>query len=176
MNSYEIANSSLKQNVLIITRLRGCDNIESTQKKIITVSNPIDAKSGMNKSRLTQFKNNKSEPNLLNKKIKDNIKYTMFTSKDSSNVMLVSKKPIKGSTINEALKVCDNLYDFHNSILNETSLLEYDKIYNESHSIERIYNEVIKDNIAQLFNKKSSCIFFFWTKFRWEILFVIRRK
>ena len=161
MNSYEIANSSLKQNVLIITRLRGCDNIESTQKKIITVSNPNDAKSGMNKSRLTQFKNNKSEPNLLNKKIKDNIKYTMFTSKDSSNVMLVSKKPIKGSTINEALKVCDNLYDFHNSILNETSLLEYDKIYNESHSIERIYNEVIKDNIAQLFNKKSSCIFFF---------------
>ena len=161
MNSYDLSNSSLKQNVLIITRLRGCDNLDSTQKNIITVSNPNDAKSRMNKSKLTQFKNNKSEPNLLNKKIKDNIKYTMFTSKDSSNVMLVSKKPIKGSTINEALKVCDNLYDFHNSILNETSLLEYDKIYNESHSIERIYNEVIKDNIAQLFHKKSSCVFFF---------------
>ena len=161
MNLYDLSNSCLKQNVLIITRLRGCDNLDSTQKNIITVSNPNDAKSSMNKSKLTQFKNNKSEPNLLNKKIKDNIKYTMFTSKDSSNVMLVSKKPIKGSTINEALKVCDNLYDFHNSILNETSLLEYDKIYNESHSIERIYNEIIKDNIAQLFHKKSSCVFFF---------------
>ena len=160
MNSNDITNSSLKQNVLIITRLRGCNNLESIKKNIITVSNPNDVKTRINKFRLTQFKTNKSEPN-LNKKIKDNIKYTMFTSKDSSNVMLVSKKPIKGSTINEALKVCDNLYDFHNSILNETSLLEYDKIYNESHSIERIYNEVIKDNIAQLFHKKSSCILFF---------------
>ena len=161
MNSYEIADSSLKQNVLIITRLRGCDNPESTQKSLIASSNPNDVKSNINKTKLTQFKNNKSEPNLLNKKIKDNIKYTMFTSNDSSNVMLVSKKPIKGSTINEALKVCDNLYDFHNSILNETSLLEYDKIYNESHSLDRIYNETIKDNIAQLFHKKNSCIFFF---------------
>ena len=85
----------------------------------------------------------------------------MFTSGDSSNIMLVSNKPIKGSTINDALKVCDNLYDFHNSILNETSLLEYDKIYNETHSIDRIYNETIKDNVAQLFHKKNSCVFFF---------------
>ena len=85
----------------------------------------------------------------------------MFSSGDSSNIMLVSPKPIKGSTINEALKVCDNLYEFHNSILNETSLLEYDKIYNETNSLEQIFNEVINDNITQLFHKKNTCVFCF---------------
>ncbi len=75
--------------------------------------------------------------------------------------MLVSQKPIKGVTITEALKVCDNLYEFHNSILNETSILEYDKIYNETNSLEQIYNEIINDNITQLFHKKNSCVFCF---------------
>ena len=161
MNSLELPTSSLMQNVMIITRMRGIDKSSQKSKNLKTSTNLNDSKSSINKSKTTQLKNNKSAPKILNNKIKDNIKYTMFTSGDSSNIMLVSKKPIKGSTINDALKVCDNLYDFHNSILNETSLLEYDKIYNETHSIDKIYNEVIKDNITQLFHKKNSCILFF---------------
>jgi hypothetical protein len=161
MNSIEISPSSLMQNVTIITRMRGPDKSNQNAKNIKTSINLNDSKSGINRSKTTQLKNNKSAPKLISNKIKDNIKYTMFTSADSSNIMLVSKKPIKGSTINDALKVCNNLYDFHNSILNETSLLEYDKIYNETHSIDKIYNETIKDNIAQLFHKKNSCVFFF---------------
>ena len=161
MNSLELPTSSLMQNVMIITRMRGIDKSSQKSKNLKTSTNLNDSKSSINKSKTTQLKNNKSAPKILNNKIKDNIKYTMFTSGDSSNIMLVSKKPIKGSTINDALKVCDNLYDFHNSILNETSLLEYDKIYNEAHSIDKIYNEVIKDNITQLFHKKNSCILFF---------------
>ena len=161
MNSLELPTSSLMQNVMIITRMRGIDKSSQKSKNLKTSTNLNDSKSSINKSKTTQLKNNKSSPKILNNKIKDNIKYTMFTSGDSSNIMLVSKKPIKGSTINDALKVCDNLYDFHNSILNETSLLEYDKIYNETHSIDKIYNEVIKDNITQLFHKKNSCILFF---------------
>ena len=162
MNSIELPPTSLlSQNVTVITRMRGYDKMKSLQKSLSITSNLIDSKTNINKSKASQFKNIKSEPNIMNRKIKDNIKYTMFTSNDSSNIMLVSKKPIKGSTINEALKVCNNLYEFHNSILNETTLLEYDKIYNETHSIEKIYNEVIKDNIAQLFNKKNTCVLFF---------------
>ena len=149
------------QNVMVITRMRGIDKSLQINKNLKASTNLNDSKSSINKSKTTQLKNNKSPPKILNNKIKDNIKYTMFTSGDSSNIMLVSKKPIKGSTINDALKVCDNLYDFHNSILNETSLLEYDKIYNETQSIDKIYNEVIKDNITQLFHKKNSCILFF---------------
>ena len=162
MNTIELPTTSLlSKNISVITRMRGNDKMKSLQKSLSITSNLNDSKSNINKSKTSQFKNIKSEPNVTNKKIKDNVKYTMFTSNDSSNIMLVSKKPIKGSTINEALKVCNNLYEFHNSILNETTLLEYDKIYNETHSIEKIYNEVIKDNIVQLFNKKNSCVLFF---------------
>jgi len=162
MNTIELPTTSLlSKNITVITRMRGNDKMKSLQKSLSITSNLNDSKSNINKSKTSQFKNIKSEPNVINKKIKDNVKYTMFTSNDSSNIMLVSKKPIKGSTINEALKVCNNLYEFHNSILNETTLLEYDKIYNETHSIEKIYNEVIKDNIVQLFNKKNSCVLFF---------------
>jgi len=162
MNTIELPTTSLlSKNITVITRMRGNDKMKSLQKSLSITSNLNDSKSNINKSKTSQFKNIKSEPNVTNKKIKDNVKYTMFTSNDSSNIMLVSKKPIKGSTINEALKVCNNLYEFHNSILNETTLLEYDKIYNETHSIEKIYNEVIKDNIVQLFNKKNSCVLFF---------------
>ena len=160
MNSLELS-SPLMKTVTIITRMRGMDKSIQNSKSIKAATNLDDSKSSINKSKTYKLKSNKSAPKLINNKIKDNIKYTMFTSGDSSNIMLVSKKPIKGSTINEALKVCDNLYDFHNSILNETSLLEYDKIYNEIHSIDKIYNEIIKDNIAQLFHKKNSSVFFF---------------
>ena len=161
MNSLEFSPSSLIQNVTFVTRMRGLGKSSPNTKISKPSTNLNNSISSLNKSKTTQFKTNESAPKLINNRIKDNIKYTMFTSSDSSNIMLISKKPIKGSTINEALKVCDNLYDFHNSILNETSLLEYDKTYNETHSIDKIYNETVKDNIAQLFHKKNSCMLFF---------------
>ena len=161
MNSIEFSPSSLVQNITFVTRMRGLGKSSPNIKINKNSTNLNNSISNIDKSKTKQFKTNKSAQKLVNNKIKDNIKYTMFTSSDSSNIMLVSKKPIKGSTINEALKVCDNLYDFHNSILNETSLLEYDKTYNETHSIDKIYNETIKDNIAQLFHKKNSCMLFF---------------
>ena len=37
-------------------------------------------------------------------------------------------------------------------------LFEFDKIYNESNSIDTIYKDLIKDNISNLFQKKNSCI------------------
>ena len=149
---------SALEKIRFITRLRGIDK-PSKFSKLITISNDIN----INIPQLIENLSKTSETNRQKSasKLKDDIKYTMFTSGESSNIMLVSQRPIKGSTINEALKVCDNLYEFHNSILNETSLLEYDRIYNEIHSLEQIYNEIINDNISQLFHKKNSCIFCF---------------
>ena len=149
---------SALEKIRFITRLRGIDK-PSKFSKLITISNDIN----INIPQLIENLSKTSETNRQKSasKLKDDIKYTMFTSGESSNIMLVSQRPIKGSTINEALKVCDNLYEFHNSILNETFLLEYDKIYNEIHSLEQIYNEIINDNISQLFHKKNSCIFCF---------------
>ena len=149
---------SALEKIRFITRLRGIDK-PSKFSKLITISNDIN----INIPQLIENLSKTSETNRQKSasKLKDDIKYTMFTSGESSNIMLVSQRPIKSSTINEALKVCDNLYEFHNSILNETSLLEYDRIYNEIHSLEQIYNEIINDNISQLFHKKNSCIFCF---------------
>ena len=149
---------SALEKIRFITRLRGIDK-PSKFSKLITISNDIN----INIPQLIENLSKTSETNRQKSasKLKDDIKYTMFTSGESSNIMLVSQRPIKGSTINEALKVCDNLYEFHNSILNETSLLEYDRIYNEIHSLEQIYNEIINDNISQLFHKKNSCVFCF---------------
>ena len=149
--------SSSSENITILTRMRGNDQKSKYSKLKLPENLSINISQLLeNLTKMPQTKNQKSAI-----KLKDDIRYTMFTTGDSSNIMLVSQKPIKGSTINEALKVCDNPYEFHNSILNESSLLEYDKIYNETHSLERIYNDNIKDKIAQLFHEKNSCILCF---------------
>ena len=147
--------SSASEKIRIITRLRGTD-------KLLKNTKLLNLQDKITQELIDDLtKRSESKPQKSAFKLKDDIKYTMFSSGDSSNIMLVSQKPIKGSTINEALKVCDNLYEFHNSILNETSLLEYDKIYNEANSLEQIFNEVINDNITQLFHKKNTCVFCF---------------
>ena len=150
--------SSVSEKIRIIARLRGPDKL-SKYSKLLKISDKIN----INIPEIVEnlYKTPQNNQQKCAPKLKDDIKYTMFSSGDSSNIMLVSPKPIKGSTLNEALKVCDNLYEVHNSILNETSLLEYDKIYNETNTLEQIYNEVINDNITQLFHKKNSCVFCF---------------
>ena len=149
-----------KDNIKIITRLRGTDKY-SKYSKLLKLSDNLNMNISDILEHLSKTPSMHHEKSGANSKLKDDIKYTMFTSGESSKIMLVSQKPIKGATINEALKVCDNLYEFHNSILNETSILEYDKIYNETHSLEQIYNELINDNITQLFHKKNSCVICF---------------
>ena len=152
------------ENVKIITRLRGNDKY-SKYSKLLKLSDNININISDIIEKLSKTQETNQQKSASKSFLKDDIKYTMFTSGDSSNIMLVSKKPIKGSTINDALKVCDNLYEFHNSILNETSILEYDKIYNETHTLDQIYNEIINDNITRLFHKKNSCIICFGPSF-----------
>ena len=149
-----------KDNIKIITRLRGADKY-SKNSKLLKLSDNLNMNISDILESLSKTPSLHQQKSASNLKLKDDIKYTMFTSGEASKIMLVSQKPIKGATINEALKVCDNLYEFHNSILNETSILEYDKIYNETHSLEQIYNEIINGNITQLFHKKNSCVFCF---------------
>ena len=149
-----------KDNIKIITRLRGADKY-SKNSKLLKLSDNLNMNISDILESLSKTPSLHQQKSASNLKLKDDIKYTMFTSGEASKIMLVSQKPIKGATINEALKVCDNLYEFHNSILNETSILEYDKIYNETNSLEQIFNEIINDNITQLFHKKNSCVFCF---------------
>ena len=156
----ENASLSTNDNIKIITRLRGSDKY-SKYSKLLKLSDNFNMNISDLLENLSKTPSTNQNKSASISKLKDDLKYTMFTSGESSKIMLVSQKPIKGVTINEALKVCDNLYEFHNSILNETSILEYDKIYNETNSLEQIYNEIINDNITQLFHKKNSCVFCF---------------
>ena len=156
----ENASLSTNDNIKIITRLRGSDKY-SKYSKLLKLSDNFNMNISDLLENLSKTPSTNQNKSASISKLKDDLKYTMFTSGESSKIMLVSQKPIKGATINEALKVCDNLYEFHNSILNETSILEYDKIYNETNSLEQIYNEIINDNITQLFHKKNSCVFCF---------------
>ena len=156
----ENASLSMNDNIKIITRLRGSDKY-SKYSKLLKLSDNFNINISDLLENLSKTPSTNQNKSASISKLKDDLKYTMFTSGESSKIMLVSQKPIKGATINEALKVCDNLYEFHNSILNETSILEYDKIYNETNSLEQIYNEIINDNITQLFHKKNSCVFCF---------------
>ena len=156
----ENASLSMNDNIKIITRLRGSDKY-SKYSKLLKLSDNFNMNISDLLDNLSKTPSTNQNKSASISKLKDDLKYTMFTSGESSKIMLVSQKPIKGATINEALKVCDNLYEFHNSILNETSILEYDKIYNEANSLEQIYNEIINDNITQLFHKKNSCVFCF---------------
>ena len=156
----ENASISMNDNIKIITRLRGSDKY-SKYSKLLKLSDNFNINISDLLENLSKTPSTNQNKSASISKLKDDLKYTMFTSGESSKIMLVSQKPIKGATINEALKVCDNLYEFHNSILNETSILEYDKIYNETNSLEQIFNEIINDNITQLFHKKNSCVFCF---------------
>ena len=156
----ENASLSMNDNIKIITRLRGSDKY-SKYSKLLKLSDNFNMNISDLLDNLSKTPSTNQNKSASISKLKDDLKYTMFTSGESSKIMLVSQKPIKGATINEALKVCDNLYEFHNSILNETSILEYDKIYNETNSLEQIFNEIINDNITQLFHKKNSCVFCF---------------
>ena len=163
-------------NVTIVTRLRS-PNIsqknppkknpkekstsKSTNKSSTSKNNSLNLNRSKN-SRINDsksFKKQSNPNNLQNKKgLTESILYTIFTSYQQSNLILVSSKPIEGGTINQAFQTQNDLYDFGKNFLKESALFEFDKIYNESNSIDTIYKDLIKDNISNLFQKKNSCI------------------
>ena len=176
MKSFE--NPSLTMhNVTIVTRLRS-PNIpsktppkknskEKQTSKSITKSSyqKLTNNNYQNRNKLSRINDSKSSKkqsninNNQNKKgLTETLLYTIFTSYQQSNLLLVSSKPIEGGTINQAFQTKNDLYDFGKNFLKESALFEFDKVYNESNSIDIIYKDLIKDNISNLFQKKNSCI------------------
>ena len=164
-------------NVTIVTRLRSPNiSTKKSQKKNIKdkqtskSSNKLtyQKNNSLNKNKYPRINDSKSQKkqtnqnNPSNKKgLSETLLYTMFTSYQPSNLMLVSSKPIDGGTINQAFQTQNDLYDFGKNFLKESALFEFDKIYNESNPIDIIYKDLIKDNISNLFQKKNSCILFY---------------
>ena len=176
MKSFE--NPSLTMhNVTIVTRLRS-PNISSKnpQKKnskekqtskssTKTSYQKLNNNNYLSKNKVSRINDSKSSkrqsnPNNIQSKngLTETLLYTIFTSYQQSNLILVSSKPIEGGTINQAFQTKNDLYDFGKNFLKESALFEFDKVYNESNSIDIIYKDLIKDNISNLFQKKNSCI------------------
>ena len=164
-------------NVTIVTRLRS-PNISTKKPQKKNIKDKQTSKSSnkltyqknnsLNKNKYPRINDSKSQKkqtnqnNPSNKKgLTETLLYTMFTSYQPSNLMLVSSKPIDGGTINQAFQTQNDLYDFGKNFLKESALFEFDKIYNESNPIDIIYKDLIKDNISNLFQKKNSCILFY---------------
>ena len=160
-------------NVTIVTRLRSpiiykkSQNKNSKDKPTSKSSNKSSypKTNSLMKSKYPRNNDSKSQkkqivkPNDSQKKgLNENTFYTMFTSQVPCNLMLVSSKPIEGSTINQAFQTQNDLYDFGKNFLKESALFEFDKIYNETNSLDTIYKDLIKDNISNLFQKKNSCV------------------
>ena len=138
MSLIESSPSLTKHNITIVTRLRG-PMAPDNNKKFFQKKNPREKRglkslnnysksnsnsknkqilkgdiiSNKNKNNTTQSNNN------LKKGITENISYTMFTSTQPCNLMLVSTKPIEGGTINQAFQTKSNLYDFGKNFLKE---------------------------------------------------------
>ena len=175
MKSFE--NPSLTMhNVTIVIRLRS-PNISTKDPKKKNPKEKQTSKSSTKTSYQKNNNNNYTNKNILSrindskslkranptnaqskKGLTESLQYTIFTSYQPSNLILVSSKPIEGGTINQAFQTKNDLYDFGKNFLKESALFEFDKIYNESNSIDLIYKDLIKDNISNLFQKKNSCI------------------
>ena len=159
MSSFKNSPSLSQQNIKIITRLRGPQTSEPKEFQRLQSQKIKSPKQNNKYQRSNTSQSPTSKKQIIG--LNPDTKYTMFTCKQPSNTLIVSSKPIKGSSINETFLTKNDLYDFSQSILKETSLLEFDKVYNETHSLEKIYNENIKDNITNLFHGKNSCVLFF---------------
>jgi len=74
---------------------------------------------------------------------------------------VVTPKSIKGKLINDTFTTTNDLDNYSLSILKNATLLEFDRVYNETHKLETIYNEQFKESVSNLFNGKSTCCILF---------------
>ena len=98
---------------------------------------------------------------IAKEKLDESSKYNIFTASSPSNTIVVTPKSISGQLINDTFRTTNDLYEYSFSILKKATLLEFDRVYNETHQIETIYNEQLKDSVTSLFNGKNACCILF---------------
>ena len=98
------------------------------------------------------------------RKLSSKVKYSIFTSTIPSNLLLISPQLIMGETINSSIKFKNDLIDYNRSIIQNASLLEFDAVYNESDTIDKIYSSHVSSKISNLFHGTSACIIAFGCK------------
>ena len=125
MNSFEYnSNTDMNPNaVKIITRLRGpvMKKVPVTKQSPSPIQDkkkPLYQRANSNRKK-TPERTKSPLPNPQGTKcqgVNENTKYTMFTSRQPANTVLVSSKPIEGKNINDTFKNTTDLYDFSKTI------------------------------------------------------------
>lgn len=117
-------------------------------KIVVKIRNPREVdvkKSHLKEKKLLQTANktktlinkintvNKSEANEIKNKLNVNANYTIFTSINRSNICVVTNNAINGRLIQETFQTSNEIYDYSVNLMNNSSILEYDAVYNEQH-------------------------------------------
>jgi hypothetical protein len=69
---------------------------------------------------------------IIAKGLKENTKYSIFTSVSPSNTVVVTNNPISGKLINSTFLTTNDLFEYSYSLIKDATLLEFDRVYNES--------------------------------------------
>ena len=72
--------------------------------------------------------------------LNENAKYTIFTSIEKSNICVVSNNPISGKLIQDTFHTSSEIYDYSVNLINNSSILEYDEVYNEQYKYNKNKN------------------------------------
>lgn len=170
-----IQETTPQAHIKVITRLRGpISKSTSFPKPSLSPSKSPSSRKASSKSPISKNrpKNTSKSPSQQSTSptstapsvqigLNETTKYTIFTNKHPSNTIVITSKPITGKTINDTFKKTNDLYEFSKTILKDSSLIEYDKVYNESVRLDTIYNDTIKENISNLFHGKNACVLLF---------------
>lgn len=127
-----------KPKLKIIVKIR---NPREDDVKKSNLSKTVDEKKFQqieNKVRsLNKIKVGAKSPNKNNGDIKDklniNANYTIFTSIDKSNLCVVTNNGISGKLIQETFQTSNEIYDYSVNLMNNSSILEFDAVYNEQY-------------------------------------------
>ena len=98
MSSFKNSPSLSQQNIKIITRLRGPQTSEPKEFQRLQSQKIKSPKQNNKYQRSNTSKSPTSKKQIIG--LNPDTKYTMFTCKQPSNTLIVSSKPIKGSSIN----------------------------------------------------------------------------
>jgi len=88
---------------------------------------------GLNKSSIISIIIIVKEPEKKPNTLKDDTKYNIFTSVEPSDTVVISDKHISGRLINTSCRQTSDLYDYNHNLMKDTTLLEFDRVYNETH-------------------------------------------
>lgn len=103
-----------------------------------------------------QQNNNKSDSQL-----QPNTKYSIFSTKEQSNIVISSDVPISGKLINSTLIQTSDIPFFKSSLKNKTSVFTFDSAASECISQEKFYNQNVRNLVQDLLHGHSATIICF---------------